>query len=307
MTRRIVSALLFSLLPISSLLATGVTVEWATSRVETGSHVGFVVHLPKNAVLDQVSVSIRQTNADWELAGEKESALTVSGKSITGRIQCFAVEDGMFPGLRIGWVENGRKQFFSSPPVWFFVAAPVTDLSAQPPVRGLRGPVSAGLPWLLIFGIFLVLVLLGWTWFIVRKRKKGFVLPDANQIADPWELASRRIEILRENLPEDELAIKEHIFLLTETLKQYLSGRSGLHLVEQTSREVIASVREFAWAGNDMTDEIREWLERGDMAKFARQIPTPGELTGYLESLAAWLERIESQWKTMEQAREGEP
>lgn len=297
--------LLTVFLQATSLDANNFGVEWRTSRVETGSFVEFFLQLPKTEVLDQISVSIRQTNPDWELAGEKNSALRIDGHTISGRIQCFAVEDGIFPGLRISWTQNGTKINLVSPPVWFFVSAPATDLSAQPPIRGLRGPLGEGVPWLVLFGALLIVLLLVWTWIIIRKRKKGFILPDASQIADPWELAQKRIEILKENLPEDELGIKEHIFLLNETLKQYLSGRSGLHLVEQTSKEVVQSIKEFTWVDDAMTDDLKDWLEYGDMAKFARQIPTTNELAEYLGRLEAWMRPVEVRWKQDQQAGEG--
>ena len=280
-----------------TLAAAQIRIEWSSARVETGQMVSFSIMVPGLTRPTGVSLALRQTNQDWEIAGGGNAGITLGDSGVSGQVQCFAVTDSLFPGLVIRWTDSGQSRTLVTPPVWFFVSAPETDLAAQPPVRGLRGPVVDAFPWLLVLGLLILVALVVASLMIMRRRKRGLVLPGIEEIPDPWELARKRLEILRSNMPHDAEGIKEHIFLLSETLKQYLSGRSGLHLVEQTSEEVVRACRGLAWAGDAMSTELKAWLVRGDMAKFARQIPSYEEFETFSSQLETWLELAESGWK----------
>lgn len=301
MNERILVILVQFLLGSSFLAAARIQVDWPLTRVETGERAAFSILVPAKPQPSELSLGLRETNQDWELV-----SLDLAEGRVSGEVQCFAVGDALFPGFVIRWRENGHDRIVHTPPCWFFVSAPATDLTAQPVIRGLRGPRTESFPWLFAIGLLLLAGLLLAGVFILLRRKRGLVLPSSEEIPDPWQLAKKRLEILRSNMPHDPEKIKEHIFLLNETLKQYLSGRSGLHLVEQTSDEVVCACRQLTWTGDDLSSRLRVWLNRGDLAKFAKQIPSYAEFEAYSDQLEDWLEAAESGWQRSCREKEAE-
>jgi hypothetical protein len=297
MKRSFVAIVLVSFFFALQLAASQYALDWSSAKAETGQFISFSILLPRSSDRSEVRVTMRQTNQDWEIVEGGQAGIRNDTQGIHGTLQCFAITNSFFPGLILSWREAGLAKSLVFPPAWFFVSAPLTDLTAQPPVRGLRGPIKAPFPWLVIAAVVILVALLVTTFIVFRKRKKGLQLPGKEDIPDPWELACKRLEILKRNLPIDDQGIKEHIFLLNETLKQYLGGRTGLPLVEQTSAGVVEACFELGWTGDREADELKDWLLRGDMAKFARQIPSLNGLTEYATCLEVWLERAESGWR----------
>jgi hypothetical protein len=42
---------------------------------------------------------------------------------------------------------------------------------------------------------------------------------------------------------------------------------------------------------------MQDWLESGDRAKFARELPDKKELVQYIEGFAVWIRGIEDHWR----------
>jgi len=281
------------------LAAQNFTVQWEASQISLGQKLCFTLLTEDFDAADIVSVELTQTNEDWEY--ERRETLS---RQTRIWVQCFALAPSLFPGLTIRYVQSGITRTLLTGPQYFYVRAPETDLSADPPIRGIRAPEADASLWWVYGLIALAVLLLGvFLWFRIR-RKKGFTLPGAQEIADPWALVKERIALLRQHFPEEDAGIKEHVFLLNETLKQYLGARAGHSFLELTSSEVMAEYSSLAWPGGGNADTrasemaiLKAWLERGDMAKFAREVPDTQELSGYIDSFESWVIGVEEEWR----------
>jgi len=278
----------------AALFAQDLRVLWGESGIRLGEQLCFTL-ISKElvsaaaAAADSISIELSQTNEDWEYIRSE-----VFEDRVLVWVQCFALDASLFPGLSIRY-QNGVS--LSTGPQYFYITSPEIDPDADPPIRGIRSLADEDAAvWLLILIVLLLGFALGF--WLRRRKKKGYSLPGTHEITDPWRLARERIDMLRQHIPRDEAGIKEHVFLLHETVKQYLGGRVGYSFLEMTSAEVADAYSRFVWTSAERAQSLRVWLQRGDMAKFARELPDTKELARYIDSCESWLAGVESDWQS---------
>lgn len=299
MKRRIL-LLILALVP-GTLAAVEMSVRWNTVQPQTGEKIGFTVDavLPAGAAFS--GLLVMATNEDWELSVTRTNL--ADRLRLEGDVQCFAVGPAVFPGLKLVIkMSDGKAATLYGGPQFFHVRAPETDLSRQPPIQDLRDPFTDPFPWWLVAAGVVAVLLAVWFFMRRRGRKPGLVLPGADEIPDPWELAERRIALLRGAWPDTAEGVKEHVFLMGETLKQYLAGRSGQAFLELTSREAVERYAGLAFADDQSGRRLADWLARGDLAKFAKEIPDGPGLIEFFAELEGWLQRTESAWRAAQAA-----
>lgn len=127
-------------------------------------------------------------------------------------------------------------------------------------------------PWLAGAGaILLVSAFVLCLWQFARKRwSVAASLP-----AEPWALRELdRIE--NQHLPEKGQVERYHT-LLSDVVRQYLERRFRLRAPQQTTAEFLAAMQSWPLLGSAQQAQLREFLERCDLAKFARANPSPEE------------------------------
>jgi hypothetical protein len=138
-----------------------------------------------------------------------------------------------------------------------------------PPEDPLEKPVQSWLPWLLLgLGALAVAV----AYWGLRRRLGS---PSRPLPPDQWALQElSRIETTA--LPVDGDAERYHV-LLSNVVRRYLAERFQLRAPQQTTAEFLASVRQAPELSADQQTLLRDFLERCDLAKFARAATTPEE------------------------------
>ena len=143
-------------------------------------------------------------------------------------------------------------------------------------VRDIKGPLSLkgfflGWPWLLAGGCLLA-VLLGWTLFLLKRRKAP---PPAPKIL-PHVVALLALQKI-EAMGLERSNIREYYFLVSGVLRRYLEDRFGLRAPEQTTEEFLASVATNHLLNLSQKELLKSFLERCDLVKFAKYIPQTQE------------------------------
>ncbi len=163
-------------------------------------------------------------------------------------------------------------------PVKLRVTTDVASLDVKKELRDITPPESPPapppswtrwLPWAGLAAAVAGLVAGGWG---LRRR---FTRPPAP--LTPHEWAAReldRIEALR--LPEAGEAERYHT-LLSDVVRAYLERRFDLPASQQTTTEFLATMRRSPQLTPAQQGLLRDFLERCDMAKFARAAPPPEE------------------------------
>jgi hypothetical protein len=149
-------------------------------------------------------------------------------------------------------------------------------------VHALKPPETFPNYWLwLVPAVLLLVALLAWLgWKLYRRlRRLSEAVPPP---LPPWEEALGALDRLpwREWLADGQF--KRFYYALSEILKRYLERRFEFDAVEQTTTELLASMRAQKLP---MRDEITRFFARCDLVKYAKTVPPEDEAERALEQL----------------------
>jgi len=144
-------------------------------------------------------------------------------------------------------------------------------------VMPIQTPVSFAeiAPWLLGGLIFIALVVFLIWYFRFRKKDQPLFT-----IAKPDEpahvIALRKLDELKQEKLWQTGKTKQFHSQLTDTIREYLDERYNLSTLESTTDEILQEVNSVE-VNNDWHRNLREILERADLAKFAKFQPLPDD------------------------------
>jgi hypothetical protein len=132
---------------------------------------------------------------------------------------------------------------------------------------------------LVIGAIILLIAAIGYLiYHYLRRIRKSMV--HARPLPPPWIEAILALE----RLPIDEwLArgnVKKYYYSLSEILKRYLERRFEFRAVEQTTTEIISSMRALRIP---QRDEFNRFFTNADLVKYAKYIPPGSEVTSAID------------------------
>ena len=123
----------------------------------------------------------------------------------------------------------------------------------------------------------------GWRLYrgLRRKREQAASSP-------PWEQALAALDALpwREWLEAGQ--VKRYYYALSEVLKRYIERRFEFNAVEQTTTEILASMRV---RRTPMREEVRAFLTRSDFVKYARTVPPDEEMRSAIGQVREFVTR----------------
>ena len=127
------------------------------------------------------------------------------------------------------------------------------------------------LAWLL--GLLLVLVALLW---VFRKHVKKALTPPPIPPRPAHELATERLQALRQLSYGEAITSKAYYSELSDILRRYLAGRYALDIMDCTTLELLKELKNSP-APRTLTPAIREVLETSDLVKFAKDHPAASQ------------------------------
>ena len=162
------------------------------------------------------------------------------------------------------------------------VTVAIASLLANEPDAQPRGPTEPvevmqdDFTWLYVGGAILLaaLIALG-TWLFARwweRREKPQPPPPPPR--PPWEVAVEKLADLRRRKQRmiDEGKGVEFVDEVSDVVREYLGGRFGFDGLETTTDEMLDELRAHR-ANQLLVDEVRVYLNRCDLVKFAKVIP----------------------------------
>lgn len=110
------------------------------------------------------------------------------------------------------------------------------------------------------------------------KRKKREEI-----VALPHTVAYRELnELIKQNLIKDG-KYKEHYFILSEILRKYFEMRFSIPAQDRTSEELLPLVASSDLIMDEVKSIFRRFLNDSDIVKFAKYIPSQGEVEKIME------------------------
>jgi hypothetical protein len=108
----------------------------------------------------------------------------------------------------------------------------------------------------------------------------------------PWDEALRALDGLpwRDWLEAGQ--VKRYYYALSEVLKRYIERRFEFDAVEQTTTELLASMRAYK---TPMRDDVAKFFTRSDLVKYAKVVPPADEAESAIEQVRQFVVRTTPQ------------
>ena len=193
---------------------------------------------------------------------------------VTGSVLITSFEEGLYdlPQIAVQRMSSdGVLDTLVFDPVRLEVKTmPVDTATFQPhDIKGqIRYPVTVDevIPWLGLFWLVAVIIILTVCLLMMRKRKNDpeYVRKDPAHI-----VALRELDKYRGNkmwAPEKQKAFYSGI---TDTLREYIAARYDISAMEMTTAEIFKDMKQTD-APADLLEEMKDLFERADFVKFAK-------------------------------------
>ncbi|MDR2562809.1 MAG: hypothetical protein LBC98_02570 [Prevotellaceae bacterium] len=133
--------------------------------------------------------------------------------------------------------------------------------------------------WIIVLAVLFCLFIVAIALRIILGREKmlqvftGVTVP----LKSPYEKAIEKLRKLKgAKLPESG-KIKEYYTELTEIIREYLEGCTGLNMMEKTSGEILDALSSTRFNSDEQTQYLRDLFFYADLAKFAKYVPGTAE------------------------------
>jgi len=133
-------------------------------------------------------------------------------------------------------------------------------------------PFPNHLLWIIPAGVVLLAALAWLGWRLWRRLRR--IQTEAEAPLPPWEEALAALDAMpwREWLEAGQ--VKRYYYALSQVLKRYIERRFGFDAVEQTTTEILLSMRAHR---TPMRDEVGRFFSRYDIVKYAKWEPPTAE------------------------------
>ena len=192
-------------------------------------------------------------------------------------ITVFDTGDFEIPPIPVLLQTGNTMDTLHTLPVFFTVISMKGDTTLRDIKGNMTTPVSLVevFPWALGLVVLLALLYLIWLW--IRKHKKTGDANIPDRPADPPDVtALRQLEQMRVEKTWLHKPVKTYYISLTEVLRVYIHERFGVLALEQTTDEILASLKETGCEGGALS-RLKAILKLSDLVKFAKVIPEEAE------------------------------
>ncbi len=124
------------------------------------------------------------------------------------------------------------------------------------------------LPFILMIVVILLAIVLFFGFRLYRRIKRRIASPE--KLIPCWEKALNALDALLKEEIVDGRTLKKFYYALTEILKRYLEERFGFPAIEQTTTEIIQSMK---LQKIPLRDDFQTVFTYADMVKYAKFIP----------------------------------
>lgn len=187
---------------------------------------------------------------------------------------------------------------------------PVDTTQAIKQIKGVEGVDISLLDWIKhhwewFAGLAVLTLLILGLYQLLKSRKKRAPVPLESQDPEiePFELAIKRLNELREAKYWQKDDVKKHHAALSEILRDYLEKQFAFPALEQTTAEVMNALR-YTEIKKEQQQRLRKILMLADLVKFAKEKPESEENIEMLNQAIAFVESNRSMTETDPQPKE---
>jgi len=260
--------------------------------VEASGPAGATFTFPASAGDDKVELRLAPPPADAPPPPNRR----------TYRATAFVLEDATVPAVTVGYRQaDGATGSDSSRPIPLHIVSLLPkDPGGQKPAD-IRPPVGIpfGAPFYVACGAAAALIAALVVLLLRRRRRPRRVEASAAPpVPADVEALSALDELAASGLLDGE-RFKEFYVALAETAKRYLERRLGAAVLEMTSAETIAFLRDHE-LGRDLLPAVRDLVHTADFVKFARGAAADETGKRHLAAARAMVEGLEVRLRAAE-------
>ena len=208
------------------------------------------------------------------------------------RLQADLTGSYLLPACKIPYTDQeGQQQIAETAQIFVEIKTVLEDETEGQDIKPLKPikeikrqlPLSwiyAGLGGLMLLGIIIGLLL-----YFQRKKQ------DVEKHLDPEELAQRELRHLETTGLLEEKRYREYVFGLSLIFRRYLERKFELPAAEQTTEEILASLRKNQILDSALKNMARNFLEETDPIKYRGIDPHSEETTHWRAKLLAFIDQ----------------
>lgn len=133
------------------------------------------------------------------------------------------------------------------------------------------------LHWVVAFMLFSALLVLGIHWWLKKRNPIRDLLFKEKPKEPAHVIALRALERIKSEKLWQKGQVKLFYSQLTDTLRVYMEERFSFPAMEQTTPEILKSLKTVDLADDKLLPKVQKILETADLAKFAKYEPLPDE------------------------------
>jgi hypothetical protein len=198
----------------------------------------------------------------------------------------------VLPAVRLAYTDpEGKAQTAETKQIFVEIESVLGEAGEEQDIRDLkplekaRREIPRGWVYLALAGLVILGSLMG---LILYLRKKRQTL-EAHRT--PEEIARDELRDLEATGLLEEERYREYVFGLSLIFRRHLERRFRLPAAEQTTEEILVSLRRAKHLNKPLKEEARYFLEETDPIKYRGLEPEPAEMDGWRSRLLAFLER----------------
>jgi hypothetical protein len=183
-----------------------------------------------------------------------------------------------FPPIRIILEDSsGKKTTVSSPSATIEIQS-IIDKNATLKDLKTQADIPEKFNWFLWMGIALAGCILGFLlWQFLKRRRNRPTTANTTPVKNPLEAAESDLRaLLSQGLPTSGMEKKFYI-LLSDIVKRILESGFGISTEEQTTSEIMISLRQVPNLDIEKLEVIEVFLTSCDIVKFAKYVPSNSE------------------------------
>lgn len=180
----------------------------------------------------------------------------------------------------------------------FLVAVQTIDIDTNSQYYDIKNVASADISFVEIIkeywpwaaGLVALLAIITYIVFRVSKKREEVVVEKPKPIILAHIIALNRLEELKTQQLWQEGKVKEYYSELTEILRWFIEQRFDVPALEQTTEEIMQSLRHLPGLESDSKENVHRLLYLADLVKFAKQKPVGSENDLHFEMVKSFVE-----------------
>ncbi len=208
--------------------------------------------------------------------------------NISQVIRVTSFDSGLhyIPPIAIEYKRGELVEKQTTNPLALMVVNPFENVDAEKGLFDIKQPINTPfslaellryLNWAVAFMLFSSLLVLAIHWWLKRKNPIKNLLFKNKPKDPPHVTALRELEKIKTEKAWQKGLVKQFYSQLTDVLRIYLEERYQFPAMENTTAEILKSLKEVELPDDKLLAKMKKILETADLAKFAKYEPLPDE------------------------------